>query len=145
MVKQVILLRTDLNMRKGKMAAQTAHASLKVFFDRKMPSSSRCSIGAEDQGAASSNTLIVPLTIEMDEWVNGVFAKIVLGVASEVDLLEAYRLALEAGLPTSLIVDIGNTEFHGVPTNTAVAIGPARSEDIDKITGPTGLVATKLL
>jgi len=34
MVKQVIVVRKDLNMRKGKIAAQASHASLKVFFDR---------------------------------------------------------------------------------------------------------------
>jgi len=32
-VKQVIVLRKDLQMRKGKMIAQGAHASMKVFFD----------------------------------------------------------------------------------------------------------------
>lgn len=34
MIKQVIVVRKDLNMRKGKLAAQVAHASMKVFFDR---------------------------------------------------------------------------------------------------------------
>lgn len=33
-IKQVIVVRTDLNMRKGKMCSQVAHASMKVFFDR---------------------------------------------------------------------------------------------------------------
>ena len=34
MIKQIIIMRTDLNMRKGKLATQVAHASMKVFFDR---------------------------------------------------------------------------------------------------------------
>ena len=33
-IKQVIVVRKDLNMRKGKMCAQVAHASLKIFLDR---------------------------------------------------------------------------------------------------------------
>lgn len=39
-VKQVLVMRKDLNCRKGKIASQCAHASLKVFFD-KMVSSQR--------------------------------------------------------------------------------------------------------
>ena len=53
------------------------------------------------------------------------------------------QLARDAGLPTALIRDAGHTEFGGVPTLTACAIGPARVEDIDPITGPEGAVATK--
>ena len=45
---------------------------------------------------------------------------------------------------TALVVDAGHTEFHGVPTKTTVAIGPARAEDIDVVTGPEGLIPTKL-
>ena len=52
--------------------------------------------------------------------------------------------ARERGLPTSLITDAGRTEFGGVPTRTAVAVGPAVVGEIDAITGPEGLVATKL-
>ena len=50
----------------------------------------------------------------------------------------------QAGLPTALITDGGRTEFHGVPTHTTVAIGPARADQIDQITGPDGAVVTKL-
>jgi PTH2 family peptidyl-tRNA hydrolase len=80
----------------------------------------------------------------MRDWVWGSFAKIVLSVESEDELLHAYELAKAAGLPTALIVDEGRTEFHGVPTKTTVAIGPAPSEEIDKITGKGGLVQTRL-
>jgi len=79
-------------------------------------------------------------------WVEGLFIKIVLTVETEKDLLHAYELAQEAGLPCALVTDAGRTEFHGVPTNTTVAIGPAKAEAIDKITGtpPVGVVTTRL-
>lgn len=135
-VKQVILIRTDLNMRKGKMCAQAAHASMKVFFDRRVH---------PVLPGGTPPLFSCTLTPEMAEWVGGVFAKIVLGVESEADLLKALEEAKMRGLPCALITDVGNTEFHGVPTNTAVAIGPARREFIDLITGPEGIIKTKLL
>lgn len=130
-IKQVILIRTDLNMRKGKMAAQAAHASLKVFLDRKT------SLGPD--------VLHIPLTEEMSAWVNGTFTKIVLGVESEADLLRAHEAAIQAGIPSALVQDQGRTEFHGVPTYTTCALGPDIGEKIDRITGKDGVVPTKLL
>jgi len=50
-------------------------------------------------------------------------------------LLFIHSAAEIAGLPCSLIQDAGFTEFNGVPTYTAVAIGPAQATEIDKITG----------
>ena len=128
-VKQVLLYRRDLKMRKGKIAAQIAHASLKVFLER-------------DEGPW--HRLEIPLDAAMASWSRARFAKIVLSVETEADLLRAHELAREAGLPTALITDAGHTEFHGVPTRTTVAIGPARVQDIDPITGPKGAVPTKL-
>lgn len=149
--KQVIVARTDLNMRKGKLAAQVAHASLKVFLDRRanvrehvFPVSD---ISIDPPASAvwkSPPLLMIPLTASMQEWVEGTFAKIVLGVDSEADLLTLYESAKAAGLPTALVQDVGNTEFHGVPTYTTIAIGPAASEAIDKITR-NGPVKTRLL
>lgn len=128
-VKQVLLFRRDLNMRKGKIAAQCAHATMAVFTRRHM--------GPPD-------TLHVDLDPHEAAWVHGRCPKIVLSVDDEAALLAAYEAALAAGLPCALITDAGHTEFHGVPTRTAVAIGPAPVEAIDRITGPEGLVATKL-
>lgn len=151
MVKQVILFRKKFpdgkggyfSMRAGKVAAQVAHASLKVFFDRKVEGLS--STVNECLWQKSSNVLVIPLTEDMSEWVHGIFAKIVCSVETEQDLLRAYKLAQEAGLPCALIQDLGATEFHGVPTYTTVAIGPARAELIDPITGKDmGAVKTTL-
>jgi PTH2 family peptidyl-tRNA hydrolase len=63
------------------------------------------------------------------------FVKICVGCDSEAELLELHEKAKAAGLPVGLIQDNGTTEFHGVPTYTCLAIGPAKSEEIDKITG----------
>jgi PTH2 family peptidyl-tRNA hydrolase len=124
--KQVIVLRKDLNMRKGKMVAQGAHASMKVFFDR--------------MSEISKTHIEVDFTDEMREWFNGTFTKVCVGVSSEQELLAVYQAACDAGLPCSLITDAGKTEFGGVPTKTAVAVGPAACADVDKITGQLGLL-----
>jgi len=114
-MKQVIVLRKDLGMRKGKMIAQGAHASLGCYL--KYPDH--------------------PYVLE---WLEGPFTKIAVSVDSEEELFEIYRLAQEASLPTILIKDAGRTEFNGVPTHTAVAVGPGPEEEIDKITGDLKLL-----
>lgn len=126
--KQVIVMRTDLNMRKGKMVAQGAHASMKALLD----------FGFK----WGDNAICIPISHSFDEkanaigvWLNGNFAKICVGVGSEEELLNLYEKALEANLLCALIEDQGLTEFHGEVTKTCIAIGPAKSEEIDKITG----------
>ena len=109
-MKQVIVLRKDLGMRKGKCVAQGAHASMKATLEN---------INHKD----------------VKEWLNGPFAKIVVSVNSEEELKEIYQKALNANLVCSLILDAGRTEFHGEPTYTAVAVGPAKDDRIDQITG----------
>lgn len=149
-IKQVVLYRKDLNMRKGKIAAQVAHASMKVILDRaKHGYSWRSGNGIlvedlNDHSNPGDSCFVIFPTEEMEEWINGRFAKIVLSVDNEESLLKAYQEALIAGIPTALITDSGFTEFHGILTNTAVAIGPAKTEDIDKITGKNGIISTQL-
>ena len=154
--KQVLVLRHKYpdekgglrKLRTGKYVAQGAHSCMKVFFDRKLTLDNvwepalRKALDLIQR--LLGPCLIIPLTPEMDEWVNGTFAKVVLSVKTEEDLMTVYQQALDAGLPVALIEDIGNTEFHGVTTKTAVAIGPARAEDIDKIT-MHGTVKTSLM
>jgi PTH2 family peptidyl-tRNA hydrolase len=121
-VKQVIVLRKDLNMRKGKMAAQAAHASLLTIIER-------IKLGDDYTFDLIKDEAFV-------EWfANDNFAKIVVGCDSEEELLEINNKAIKAGLPRSLVQDLGRTEFKGKLTFTAVAIGPAESEIIDSITG----------
>jgi len=135
-VKQVLVYRRDLKMRKGKIAAQCAHASLAVFLRR------RVAVAAE--GVDPDDLLVVPLDAAMKQWVTRGSAKVCLSVDDEEALLEVHRLAQEAQLPCALIRDAGKTEFGGVPTYTAVAIGPAEVDRIDEITGKEGAVKTKL-
>ena len=120
-IKQVLVIRKDLKMRRGKEISQCAHASMKVFFDngRIFP----------------ENTLVVNITPQMKQWIEGIFTKIAVYVESEQELVDIYKKAKEAGCPCSLIEDNGLTEFKGVKTKTVVAIGPDESEIIDKITG----------
>jgi len=131
MVKQVIVVRKDLGMRKGKIAAQVAHASLGIFFDRMDL--------IENRGREGDFYGII-LDEDMAEWKTGAFTKIVVGCADERELMEIAHQAFRAGLPFKLITDAGHTEFHGVPTKTCVAIGPANAESIDRITGHLGLL-----
>ncbi|HEX8113164.1 MAG TPA: aminoacyl-tRNA hydrolase [Kofleriaceae bacterium] len=118
--KQVIVMRKDLGMRKGKMIAQGAHASLKVLLDA----------GAIEQGAFT-----LPLDAALTEWLGGRFTKICVSVDSEAALDAVIERARAAGVPCALVVDAGHTEFHGVPTKTCCAVGPAWSDAVDAITG----------
>lgn len=127
MNKQVIVIRKDLNMRKGKMVAQGSHASMKVFFDRIY----RCDL-VEDK---YNYGIAIRITPEMQEWVHGLFTKICVSVDSEQELMDVYNKAKAADLPCTLIEDAGLTEFAGKKTLTCCAIGPANEDKINLITG----------
>lgn len=122
-MKQVIIIRKDLNMRKGKMIAQGAHASLKVLLQR---------VSFHDDGSLViiSEDEATPALIE---WINGDFKKICVSVDSEEELIALYNQAKELNILCSLVKDLGLTEFKE-PTYTAVAIGPAEDNLIDPIT-----------
>src|SRR5271154_4527153 len=115
MTKQVLVLRKDLNMRKGKMVAQGSHASSKEFFDR------------FEKVSETETTVTYQFTVtkEENEWIEGRFTKVCVGADSEQELLAIYEKAKASGVASALIQDAGLTEFGGVPTYTAVGIGPA--------------------
>ena len=118
--KQVIVMRKDLNMRKGKLVAQGAHASMGAILG---------------QMKKDGNTLVLDLNDDrIAPWVTGRFKKICVYVNSEAELLDIYNTAQEAGLICSLIKDAGLTEFNGVATLTAVGVGPDREDKIDAVT-----------
>jgi PTH2 family peptidyl-tRNA hydrolase len=136
-VKQVIVVRKDLNMRKGKMVAQGAHASIAFLTkDSSLEKRNVTQHGEELELTSFSNNFLYPSGFyeNLKEWIDNGFTKICVSVDSEEELLEIHRKALDAGLVVNLITDSGFTEFNGVPTNTCLAIGPALNEEIDKIT-----------
>jgi PTH2 family peptidyl-tRNA hydrolase len=119
--KQVIVLRKDLNMRKGKMVAQGAHASMGALLS--------ISDRRED------GSVLIPADPRVSAWLGGQFKKVCVSVDSEAELLEIEERAKAAGMICCLIRDSGLTEFGGVPTHTGVCIGPDAAEKIDAITG----------
>jgi len=132
-VKQVIVIRKDLKMRKGKMCAQAAHASMKVLLDRM-----KVQEYVEDSTVWEGCYLWHMTVFEsepMMHWLKGLFTKITVSVDSEAELLELREKAEDAGILCALITDAGKTEFHGERTNTALAIGPEWASKLDEITG----------
>ncbi len=123
--KQVIVVRKDLNMRKGKMVAQGAHASMAVILD-----------AIREQCTYSYLTLTTSAFNDprIQPWLDGPFKKICVSVDSEAELLAIHEKAKELGILTSLIRDSGLTEFGGVPTYTTVAVGPDTEENVNKVT-----------
>jgi PTH2 family peptidyl-tRNA hydrolase len=134
--KQVIVIRKDLNMRKGKMVAQGAHASMAVIVNllesRSIPSDPDTDYADECGLFLSQDSLGYN---RISEWLDGKFTKICVSVDSEQELLDLYNKVKEAGILCALIQDAGLTEFGGVPTYTALGIGPDYPEVIDPLTG----------
>ena len=112
-LKQAVIVRNDLKMPKGKLAAQVAHASLEAALSAK------------------------PDVLEA--WREEGAKKVVLKVESLAELTPFFKLAKANKLPTSLIKDAGRTFFDG-PTVTCVGIGPADEQTIDKLTAKLHLI-----
>ena len=115
--KQVIVLRKDLQMRKGKMCAQAAHASLSTYV--------------KYQGTHK---------MQVSNWYVQGQRKIVVYVNSEEELVALDAQAQAMDIPHCLITDAGHTEFHGVPTKTCLAIGPDLSSRVDFLTSGLSLL-----
>ena len=113
MYKQVIVVRSDVKMGKGKLAAQTSHASLYAY---------------KKSGFFAKRA-----------WENQGSKKVVLKAKDLNELKRIYERALKAGLPTVMITDAGKTQIQ-TGTITCVGIGPDKEEKIDKITGELKLL-----
>jgi PTH2 family peptidyl-tRNA hydrolase len=122
--KQVIVIRRDLRMRRGKEIAQGAHASMAWLRQRVVPHLTPA--GVADQ---------VKFSEAERAWLDGSLRKVTVKVGSEADLLAVYDKALEAGVLVHLITDRGLTEFGGTPTRTCLAVGPDYDDRIDPVTG----------
>ena len=114
-IKQVIVVRTDLEMGKGKIAAQVGHA---------------CVLGAEHVRKSHPNWF--------EEWWSGQ-EKVVVKVSGIKELQEIKQAAIELGLPWSEVTDAGHTQL-APGTTTCISIGPAPENLIDKITGDLKLL-----
>ena len=106
--KQVILVRMDLKLPKGKMAVQCAHAS--------------------------SSALIKSHKDDIKKWQSEGMKKVVLKVDGLNELLKYKQQAEDLGLITALIEDAGKTVLEP-GTVTCLGIGPDKEEKIDKVSG----------
>lgn len=109
--KQVIVVRTDIKMSKGKIAAQAGHAA----------------VSAAEYARKNRPEWWNP-------WINEGQCKIAVKVSSEKEILELEKKARIASLPIALIVDRGLTELPP-ETTTCLGIGPAPSNKVDSVTG----------
>ncbi|RCI12823.1 hypothetical protein L249_0390 [Ophiocordyceps polyrhachis-furcata BCC 54312] len=114
--KLVLVVRTDLGMTKGKMAAQCSHATLACYkkLARAPPTS--------------------PLGMILTRWEKNGQAKIALQAKSEEEVRDLRRKALAAGLVADIVQDAGRTQIEA-GSLTVLGIGPAPKSAIDQITG----------
>jgi PTH2 family peptidyl-tRNA hydrolase len=130
--KMVLVMRKDLKVRRGKECAQAGHASMAWLTNRIRRSKSF--LKRIKYLFTGDIYELLDFSPAEKEWVDGSFAKVVLQVDSLDKLREIELKAANAHLELYLIVDSGRTEFDGVPTITALAIGPDKCENIDPIT-----------
>jgi peptidyl-tRNA hydrolase, PTH2 family len=112
--KLTLVMRADLGMGRGKIAAQAAHAA----------------VAAALAGSGSR---------DFRAWLRDGQPKVVLKVSGEDELYAIAERAHAAGLPVQVIHDAGRTQVaEGTPT--CCAIGPAEASRIDAITGELSLL-----
>ncbi|XP_011693772.1 PREDICTED: peptidyl-tRNA hydrolase 2, mitochondrial isoform X2 [Wasmannia auropunctata] len=108
--KLILVIRTDLKMGKGKVAAQCSHAAVAAYkAARKYPKILRA-------------------------WEESGQAKITLKVDSEAALTEIAKEAKAAGLLSNVVHDAGHTQIPA-GSKTVCAVGPGPEELIDQVTG----------
>ncbi len=109
-IKQVIIIRMDIEMSKGKTVAQGCHASLMSYFVAERA----------DKAVAK-------------EWLEEGEKKIVLKVSDEEALEKLYKAFQFKKVPCALVSDAGLTQLPP-GTKTALGVGPWRSSEIDQFT-----------
>ena len=133
--KQMIVMRRDLKMRKGKIAAQAGHACVEAVLMalaregrlnqvRVAPSGNWVYL---DEGTQEPTPLA--------DWFSAGVAKVCVYVDSEEALLDLAERGRELGFACAVVHDAGLTEFHGEPTYTCLAFEPLRASQIDPLTG----------
>jgi PTH2 family peptidyl-tRNA hydrolase len=114
--KQAIVVRADLKMGKGKIAAQASHAAVSA---------------AEEARKRHGEW--------WEEWLDEGQRKVVVKVKNEAELLRLKQQAERMRLPHALIYDRGLTQLPP-DTLTCLGIGPAPNAKIDRITGKLRLL-----
>ncbi|SEH37519.1 MULTISPECIES: aminoacyl-tRNA hydrolase [Atopobiaceae] len=133
--KQMIVMRRDLKMRKGKIAAQAGHACVEATLLALAREGRLDEVRAtEDYGWVYLEDKGEPRTPLFD-WFDAGVAKVCVYVDSEEELLEIAARGREKGFVVSLVRDAGLTEFHGEATFTCLAFEPLSADEIDPITG----------
>lgn len=125
--KQIIVMRRDLKMPRGKIAAQASHASMACllnFIQFRV-----------EEDTMEGWAFAFPKNGAISQWLQGEFTKICVCVDSEAELEAVYTAAVDAGLNVSKIVDNGHTVFNGEKTWTCIGIGPDFPSRLDKVTG----------
>lgn len=131
--KMMIVMRRDLKMRKGKIAAQAGHACVEAILMALSKEGRLGDMTMTEEGMALNceGKEHTPLS----EWFAYGSAKICVYVDSEETLLEIAGKAAERNILAAVITDAGMTEFHGVPTKTCLALEPLPAEIADELTG----------
>jgi PTH2 family peptidyl-tRNA hydrolase len=130
--KQILVVRKDLNMRKGKIAAQCCHASMSFLTKG---GGVYCNLGTGiPQVDYFMSSVEESHVQEINHWLRNSFRKICVYVNSEEELEAVHQKALDSGLISHMITDNGATEFNGVKTKTCCAIGPAIEKKFEGIT-----------
>lgn len=118
--KQVIVVRKDLNMRKGKMSAQSSHGSFGVFsrrmqrLDMSNPFIKLACFFLKRAHVDVKKLYNCSFTEEMEHWLDSSYAKIVVGCQGEGHLHMLKAGAENLGIPYCLIKDNGQTEFKDI-------------------------------
>lgn len=131
--KMMIVMRRDLKMRKGKIAAQAGHACVEAILMALSKEGRTSDLEMTSDGVYLRNTdkQSTPL---YDWFINGC-AKVCVYVDSEEELLDIAQKAKERRIIAPVITDAGMTEFHGIPTKTCLALEPLPADIADELTG----------
>ena len=131
--KMMIVMRRDLKMRKGKIAAQAGHACIDAVL------MALCKEGRMNDFEMTADGLALKQTDKastpLSDWFLYGCAKVCVYVDGEDALLEIAKKAAERGIIAAVITDAGMTEFHGIPTKTCLALEPLPADIADELTG----------
>ena len=132
-MKMMIIMRRDLKMRKGKIAAQAGHACVEVIMKAlKLKKQLYDYDELSDSIVFKNNELN---NMSLSHWFQNGCAKVCVYVDSEAELLDIDRMAKDKNILSVIITDAGMTEFHGKPTKTCLVLEPLTYDTADELTG----------